>query len=58
MFIQYYIGSKPLESRSRDHVPRVGDIVKFGGIAYKVDVVVWDEDDDIDDEVNIILSIH
>ena len=57
MFIQYYIGSKPLESRSRDHVPRVGDIVKFGGIAHKVDIVVWDEDVGRGAGVKIILSI-
>ncbi len=44
MLIKYFVENTEFASRTRDLIPRKGDLIRIVDILYVIEVVVWVED--------------
>jgi hypothetical protein len=55
ILIRYFTGGAEWANRTREHVPRQGDKIKFDRVLYEIRDVVWIEDE-IPERVHILIE--
>jgi len=45
IWIKYFLNNEVYAARSRRHVPRLGDQVRFNNICYTINMLIWVEDE-------------